>query len=1390
MKRRILIFLICLMQLPPLFSESMDRFFSQYNFKFITESAGLPYSFVSDIFKDSEGYVWVATHYGIGRYDGYQFLNYGTQTEPICLKNDFVHKVCEDNFRRLWIASEGGIDILNLDTYALVELPVPSDSPLRRLMNENVSTVYKDKQGDVWISANKDLWCIELDAEGAIKNYYHLESECASPVHAVTDLGWTVCAGIDNEVCRITKHEGHLLKVEKLSDSLVSFSEGWRISCMQVDGDLLWIGSNRGLFKYHHAGQSLKRYRYSTHRPGMLSQAYITDIKLTERGHLIVSTLNGLNVYDKDTDTFSFIRQTSERGGVTINCNAIICLFTDGETIWLGTETGGINLLSPKRLQTKLWTCGNTDTENDASTPVNAVDEDKDGNLWVALVERGLLKWNEDNKSCVHYLFSPNDITSVSNNTLMGILIDSDNRLWAYTWGVGINEIDLNIPNNRTFNRHIRDNIPELESDFINSACEDVINHGIWFGSTRGVHFYDKRKDTFVRVLFDQSDNEFEAIYTLLIDSKKRLWVGTTQGVFIIDLASFAKSNKRFDYKYLKYKLDNPQSTQLEKINSILEDKNGTIWLGGNGSGLYQLTSDKNNHFVFRNYTTRHGLPNNTIIGMAEDGQGNLWLTTNDGVSRLNIRSMTFSNYTQVDGLPATQFYWNGIHYSERHDFIYMATIDGLVIIHPDDEASQHVDSHVKLSSLAIGGNMIYPSSGDYLKENITLASGIFLHERENRFSIGFTTQNYGNSSRIRFAYRLEGYEEEWNETQPGDGMARYTAVPPGNYTLQVRATDELGRWSEETTEIEVGITPYFYKSGWFYLLLVIAICIAIYLFYKRKTRSYREQKARLEKEVELRTQELAVQNKQLEAMAQHVREITEEKIAFFTNITHEFRTPVTLIHGPIEHALKETQDESVKAQLQIAERNSRYLLSLVNELMDFRKLDIDKVVLDKCSSNFVEFLSELLIPFRVFAKERQIDICTYFRLENPFLMIDPGYMRKVLVNLVSNAIKFTPDGGRIDIFVAAIKGEGGEKLLYMNVCDTGHGIVTEDMEKIFDRFYQSKKSTKYPVYGQSGTGIGLFLCKRIVYLHGGEIFARNNPGRGASFRMLMPLVPGEQVETRGEIVEAPGTVYLPDTLQPEDTQKKETILIVEDNKDMRSYIRTLLVGDYRLFEAGDGQEALEIVQKHTIDLIVSDLMMPVMDGMELSRRIKENLATSHIPFLMLTALRSDVQEKKSFEIGVDEYLCKPFDEEVLRLRIRNILNLRKKYKKMFSSSSNVAELHVKEESRDKTFITNAVNLMKEHYADAEYNLERFVRDMGYSKTLVNKKMQDLTGQPIGQFMKNYRLNVAQRIIQESAGDINVSEVAYAVGFNDPKYFTKCFKEFFGYLPSSKLGKR
>ena len=1390
MKLQLSIVFLCLFTVVlAAFPQADERFFSNYNYYYITESEGAPHSFVDDIVRDSDGFVWMATHNGIGRYDGYQVLSFNTQTEPLKLKNDFVHKLCEDNFRRLWIASEGGLELLDLDTYSVIDPFSSMNDTLRQLSDGYVHSLYKDKKGNLWVSCSNNLWCVELDEKGGINNYYCLAQPCSSPVRAVIDMGHTICAGLDNQVYVLEKKEGHLLNAVPLSDSLEPFSEDWRISCMLEDGDFLWIGTNRGLFKYNVITRRMQRYRYSTHRPGMLSQAYITDINMTGQGDIIVSTLNGINVYHRETDSFSFIRQNSIQREGTINCNAVNCVYTDGETIWLGTETGGVNLLAPKRLQTSLWYPPQTSLTAGENFPVNAVCEDAEGNLWISMLERGLACWNPETNAYKRYVFSPNNPNSLSNNTINGLFVDSDQHLWAYTWGVGINELNLNRKENRSCRRYTREEFATLKGDFISSACEDVINGGLWFGSTRGVLFYDKAAKTFERVLFDGIENEFEMIPALYVDRKKRLWIGTTRGLLMLDLFSYAQSHKNFRYTYFKYELDEPKSMRLEKINCIIEDGEGTLWLGGNGSGLYKVSEDERGHFVFTNYTVRNGLLDNTVVGMTQDGRGNLWIVTHDGVCKLDVTTMSFINYTTGDGLPFTQYALNGIHYSSRYDRIYVSTNMGMLIVRPEELASLYGDRVVQLTSLSIAGTPIYPSSGNYLKQNVTKASSITLHERESRFSIRLTTCDYGSSNRIRFSYRMKGYEEEWNETRPGDCVIRYTAVPPGDYVLQVRATNETGQWSGRVTEVDVHIIPYFYKTAWFYVGVLFVLFVLGWLFYHRKVERYRAQRAELEQKVEERTQELAIQNRQLEVMAEQVKEATEEKITFFTNITHEFRTPVTLIHGPIEHALKVVKDEEVKEQLEIAERNSGYLLSLVNELMDFRKLEMNKVVLNREACNFVEFISALLLPFKVFAKERGIEVCLYTHIAHPCVMIDVGYMRKALVNLVANAVKFTPDNGRIDVFVAAIpkRGETGAQL-YVNVCDTGYGIVEADKDKIFDRFFQSKSGEKHPVFGQSGTGIGLFLCKRIVELHGGVIFARNNQGRGASFRVLLPLLQadGEPSSASPDTAAENGQIQL----ENEDAGiQKETVLVVEDNKDMRAYVCSLLSKDYRVLEAEHGEEALRIVRKHTVDLIVSDLMMPVMDGMELSRRIKDNLLTSHIPFLMLTAISSEAQEKKSFEIGVDEYICKPFDEEVFLLRIRNILNLRNSYRKRFLASGDMEELHIKEESKDQLFVNKAIELMKKNYADSEYNLECFVRDMGYSKTLVNSKMHALVGQPIGQFMKNYRLSVARQMIQERKGDVNVSEVAYAVGFNDPKYFTKCFKEFYGYLPSQGLKK-
>lgn len=1338
-------------------AEEGVSFFSRYNFRYLTERDGMPSGTVNDIVRDSDGFVWVATPAGIGRYDGYEVATVARMGGTLRLQDAYVNALCEDNFHRLWIGTENGLRVMDLGTQAEVDVTAGADGTLPAWAAGDIYALYKDKRGGMWVSSASGLCLVELDERGGVRGCYRLEKSCASPVMAVSDVGEAVCAGLDNQVYVLEKGEGGRLEARRLWEGLVPFSDDWRISCMQEDGAWLWMGSNRGLFRYDTRTRELKRYRYSTHRPGMLSQAYITDMRLTEGGHLIVSTLNGLNVYRRETDSFEFIRRNSAPGldGGSINCDAIRCVYTTGETIWLGTETGGVNLMSRGRLQASWWDAARWMPAPGGNTAVNAIGEDRDGNLWMGLMERGLVCWNPETGDFRRHVFRPDDATSVSNNTLTGLLIDRDQRLWAYTWGVGINELDLKRKDGR-FRRYTREEFPALRSDFISSACEDTLNGGIWLGSTRGLLFYDKALGSFERVQLDGEAGRLETISALCVDHRHRLWVGTQRGLLRVDLESFARQREKVEYVHYLYKLDDPASGQMEKIGSILEDSRGTLWLGGNGTGLYRMREDGRGEPTFECHTVRDGLPDNTVTGMAEDGQGRLWMTTPDGLCRLDVQTMSFTSYTADDGLPVTQYYAGGIHYSRRHNRIYLATNAGMLMVRPDEAPIVARGRRVRLSTVTANGVPVRTSA-------------LSLREGESRLSVRLTTCDYGEEGRVRYAYRMKGLEEEWNETRTGEDLARYTAVPPGDYVLQMRATDAAGRWSDRVTELPVRVVPYFYKTLWFYIGLLVLAGFGVWAWYRWKIRHYREQRAELERKVEA---------------------LTEERISFFTNITHEFRTPVTLIHGPIGHALREVTDEKVKAELQIAERNSSYLLSLVNELMDFRKLDMDKVTLECRACDIVGFVTDLLLPFKAFAGERGVEIRLYSRLPHPQVCIDVAYMRKALVNLVANAVKFTPDGGRIEVFVASVpdrKRRG--RWLYISVRDTGCGIVEEDIDRIFDRFYQSKADGRHPVFGQSGTGIGLFLCKKIVELHGGSVRARNNRGGGASFRILMPLVEGtEDTQPMDPALPAPDAVQPARQEADENADgQKPTLLVVEDNKDMRAYIGLLLAGDYRLLEAENGEAALELIRRYPVDLIVSDLMMPVMDGMELSARVKADLATSHIPILMLTALTSEAQRKKGFEIGVDEYLGKPFDEDMLRLRIRGMLRLRDSYRRKFSASGKVEDLNIKEDTPDRRFMGRAIELMEAHYADAEYDLDSFVRDMGHSKTLVNQKLQALAGQPIGRFMKNYRLGVARRMLEQGVGGMNISEVAYAVGFNDPKYFTRCFKEFFGFLPSELI---
>lgn len=1354
--------------------EAKKHFFSNYNFCHITEEAGLPNNSVTAVMKDSFGYIWVATQDGLARYDGYRFLSYGVKEPLYRLKGNYAYTLCEDRQKRLWVGSDAGLDLIDLQTgLSVPAADLGATSELSTLFNSFVRSVIQTTDGSIWVVTDKMLWCLELDRSGVVTDCYRMQAEADESVSAIAEIEGGVCAGVGNCIYRIVK-EGDKLRKQQLSESIVPFSDDWRISCLQADGDFLWIGSNRGLFRYYRQTKTMKRYRYSSHREGMLSQAYITDMKLTSDGSLVVSTFNGLNVYDRESDTFSFIRRVENSEERGLNSNIIVCLFTDGQDIWAGTQDGGVNLLYLSR-RLEVARLGDIPWKLSAGrTPqISSVTEDKKGNLWIGTIEGGLYQMNPETEEVQHYAFTPNSSTSIISNNVNGILIDSDNHLWAYTWGAGISELDLN-KSQPVFRQHSNGEVPGLEDDFIMSAVEDPVNKGIWFGATHGLIFYDKSQERFSRINLDVDVNEFESVGSLCVDRKNRLWFGTSEGLFIIDLFSFARSRRHLNYVYLRYKLDDKKSTQVERINSVFQDSRGVIWLGGKGTGLYRVIADDMNRFQFKHYGPAEGFDEKTVYGVTEDELGNIWIATENGLSRLLVNSGTFIAYGKSDGLLDKGYDANALYFSQQYNRLYCGKDHGLYQVQLRKPAGLMGSHGVKVSSVRI-------NEGSWMYAEKKSLSGL---EEGDQLELALTSQGYGYGSSVRIRYKSEE-AEKWTELLSENPVITFPSLASGAYKLEIQSMDGEGKWSERILQLDIQVRPYFYKSWWFLLLLLMSVVCLSILFYRYKVRRLRHRQVLLEQLVAQRTHELEVQNHSLEVMAHHVEDMAEEKIRFFTHLTHEFRTPVTLIHGPIQQALALTSDKEVKEQLHIAERNVLDLLSLVNELMDFRKLDTEKVKLNIRPFDLISMIDDLLLPFISFVKHRHITLQACYHLKGLSVNADPTYLHRVLTNLLANAVKFTPDGGHIRLYAARLVDNKGKVQLYLSVSDTGCGIPEKDLPQIFDSFFQAQNKVTYPVFGQTGTGIGLNVCKRIVALHGGVISAKNNRAGGTSFRVLLPMkeMPTEELSAVNGMSEEDNSVVTEDN-----SLQKATLLVVDDNHDMRRYIRSLLKNEYKLLEAENGVEAMKIIEKHQVDLIVSDLLMPEMDGLEHSKRVKENLATSHIPFLILTAVHSEENEKKCYSIGVDEYLCKPFDADIFKYRIRNILTLRRGYQERLSQPavlSDISELGLIEESRDKIFMDRAMELMKLHYAEAEYGLDAFVRDMGYSKTLVNQKMQSLAGMPIGQFMKNFRLDMGRQLLEQGKGDANVSEVAYAVGFNDPKYFTKCFKQRFGCLPSS-----
>ena len=1395
---------------------------AQYNFTNITMKDGLLHNFIDDIYKDSQGFLWLSTSNGLSRYDGYEFTHYNIRTSPVTLKSNFISKVCEDNFNRLWIASEGGVDVLDMVTKKLVRFE--SDNKQFKVISQQpTSSIFKDSKGNVWLSSNKILYCIQFTAEGEIDNISPLvqpKEKSSSNIIAIAELNQVIWIGYNTHVYKLKKH-GNAFVIEPISAKLNLHAKS-QVHCFLRVNNEMWIGTNRGLLRYNFIKNELNEYHYDPKLETSISQSYITDLAMTKDNRLIIATLGGLNFYNPISDNFDRVYKTDDKKENSINCNFINCMLVDADIIWLGTEIGGLNRMTKRKVVIHNYTYARENINSLSKNPVNSIFEDDKANLWVGTVEGGLNKKAKGSNNFIHYTFNSDNANTLSHNSVSAIAQDNKNRLWVGTWGGGVNV--MNLSGTVTFKRHKVEYTPELQSDFIGTICYDPINNGMWLGTSLGLNFYDLRKEEFLPIILDTDGTEIKSFIGLLIDKQAKMWVGTSQGLIVIDLLSFSKNHKNFEYTYYKNKLDNPNSPLIEKINCIHESKNGTIWLGSNGYGLYRLVSRESGTYKFACIDTEKGLSNNTIMGILEDNNQNLWLSTNYGISCFNPKTSIFKNYYEQDGLISNQFYWNAYCRSRSDGNLYFGSLDGLVGIEPNKQQKDVLAHKVVLTKLKVLNEEVLPlqNGTSYLKEDISRTNCLHLHERDKSFSLEFSALNYENPTKIKYAYRLLGFDDKWVEAGVNRRFASYTNLRPGTYIFQVKYSIEEGVWANNVTELKIVVEPFFYKTWWFISLFLLLLLYATYRFYKFRISQLKNQRVLLESLVEERTLELEGQKKILEIqtvelsnknetlvlqnekitrqksqiimMSKKVQESTVDKLAFFTNITHELRTPITLITGPIERALKLSDNAQVNEQLNYVARNSKYLLSLVNQLMDFRKVDSGNVEIVLKRANILQFLENVLIPFEAFAKERGIVIKKYVHLLTPNILFDEDGLRKIATNLLSNAIKFTPDNGVIHLYFAGLKDElTGRGNLYFCVKDSGFGILEDDLVKIFDRFYQSKQNMKFPVYGQSGTGIGLYLCRRIVQMHGGVIYAKNGKTGGAAFRVLIPYAMDKKPLVHSVNSEMKASLET-ETVMIEETvleKNRLTILVVDDNRDMLGYIYSILQEQYNVLTAENGQLGLDVLKTNAVDFIITDLMMPIMDGIEFSKRIKENFSTSHIPILILTAKTSNDKKIESFKLGVDEYLTKPFDEELLMARIGNILKSRKISQTKFTFNMDVAELNIDDESRDKKFLDKAVRIVKNNYKDNSYEVSDFIDDMGVSKSLLNKKLQMIAGQSAGKFIRTYRLTVAHELIlkNKETRNMNVSEIAEEVGFNDPKYFTRCFTKHYGIAPSSMLEK-
>lgn len=1323
---------------------------AQVAFDHLTTADGLSQSTVWEITQDRKGFIWMATADGLNRYDGSTFTVFRHQPDQAkSLPTNDIATLHADRHGNLWVAPRaGGLHRLLDDGQTFEHFPKTAQG----------ETIAGAHVGSLAESA-ETLW---VGTAGAGLLTYHFPTK----------------------------------QLRRWPDARI----GNTVTALLTEGELLWVAAGPGeLLRLNPRTGRLHAYRVPG-EPGMADRhRTIAVIHRDARGRLWVGT-SGQGLYRLDEATGTFVSHFFKRGVYeTVNLITDVLDAPTGD-LWVMTDYGALRYPNGDVSRPTLVL---PDPENDRSLSTHALKKgfrDRDGNLWLGTWQGGVNLLRSRQEPFAAFRHQPFNPQSLPVTKAAPITADHLGQLW-----VGSNKGLTLISADGTRFRHFNTRNSPLRADDINPLFVSPSGNLYVSTWTAGFCVGTPRTERFMPVALP---GRSKSVKSFAAADSGRVWVSTQEReLFLfdektgrlqpIDLSPVAQTSDVFSFNALMqdahgtlwigtyntgllawnrrantvriFAADGqPGSLGSNSIVSVYEDRQGRVWVGTNGGGLHRFDPATKR---FQPVTTRHGLANNYIAGILEDAQGTLWLSTNGGISSYNPATGAIHNYDQRDGLVGKEFLQNASAALPDGRLAFGST-QGLVVFHPDRLKETMPPPRVYLTGLKLFNRAVSPTDHHApTRLSLTDAPSLVFQPDQSVFTLEFTGVSFHPNRNIRYQYRLDGFDGDWNDVG-SQTSATYTNLPEGEYTFRVRAAIGNSPWSEPRT-VQIEVLPPWYRRWYTYLLYGLTMLGLLYAL--RRIIRIRE---RLKADVRV---------KQIERDT--IQALDDAKTSFFTNISHEFRTPLTLILAPLEKLTQEaTFDARLQHQFQTIQRNAQRLLRLVNQLLDLSKLESGSLVPDIARNDVVRFLDRIVQSFEELADTKRIALRFKANFDAFDGFFDPDILEKIVYNLLSNAFRFTPEGGEVRVSLTLAP---GEPACTLTVADTGVGIPGEAIGHIFERFYQGNGQQTRK---KSGSGVGLALTRELVELHRGTIAVESTVNVGTTFTVTLPLgesaFPPAWLAHETEPVEALPSLLptiVPEGIATAPGKAAPVLLLVEDNEELRLYLKEYFARSYHVLTAPDGKAALALAARHIPDLVISDWLMPEMDGAELCFALKRDEKTSHVPFLLLTSRSSNQSQLSAFESGIDDYMTKPFNLAILETKARSLIQNRQRLREKWSRNRLAQPSELDLPPMEEQFIQKAVAVIETHLDDPHFDAEGLETALNLSRMQLYRKLKSITNASATEFIRQVRLQRAAQLLE--SGQFNVSEVAYRVGFNDPAYFSRCFKKEFGKAPQEWVGR-